>query len=100
MARSGGESTCPVAEAACTKKRFGHVGPGCEANQWSQMTNSFASALRTGRLAASKHCIGVSGGELGYLRTKFATNPLPSRGGYTPPGKTPLSYLNVPSAFS
>src|SRR3982750_3157364 len=48
----------PPADAACTKKRFGNVGPGIDACQLSNTTNSLARAVRTGScLALSKHFI-------------------------------------------
>ncbi len=38
----------PPLDAACMKNRFGQVGPGTEANQLSNSTNSCASWLTTG----------------------------------------------------
>src|ERR1700731_5274785 len=43
-----GLSSRPPDEPACTKKRFGQVGPGIDACQWSQTANSRAKAFRTG----------------------------------------------------
>ena len=42
---------------AWRKKRFGHVGPGTEANQWSQTTKLRASEVMTGTRSGSKHCM-------------------------------------------
>src|SRR6476620_368189 len=76
-------------DAACTKKRFGQVGPGIDANQASQTTNSPASLFNTGRLGGLKHCIGVLAGAPGNRYTKFETNPLLLTRGYSPLGRPP-----------
>ena len=44
-AASDGLSHRPPEVAQCAKNRFGHVGPGTEACQWSNTTNSLASAV-------------------------------------------------------
>ncbi len=51
-----GMSTWPLDVPACTKKRFGHVGPGTDACQWLQTTNSCTSVRQTGRAWSAKHC--------------------------------------------
>src|SRR2546428_7862369 len=52
-----GLSSSPAADAAWTKSRFGHVGPGMAENQWSQTANSRASAFMTGSWSGRKHRI-------------------------------------------
>jgi hypothetical protein len=46
-------SVWPPDVAAWVKKRFGHVGPGTEENQWSQTAYSCASAVSVGMFAES-----------------------------------------------
>jgi hypothetical protein len=48
-----GLSSRPAAEAACTKRRFGQVGPGIEENHRSQTANSRAGAVITGTSAVA-----------------------------------------------
>jgi hypothetical protein len=44
--------TFPFDVAQCAKNLFGHVGPGIDEYQWSQIANCCASALNTRRLDA------------------------------------------------
>ena len=51
------------------KYRLGSVGPGIEENQWSQTTNSRASAFNTGSWSGLKHFItSPAGREAALLR--------------------------------
>src|SRR5256885_1669060 len=50
-----GLSSSPPDDAAWTKKRLGHVGPGIDENQLSQRANSLASFVSTGSCVSAKH---------------------------------------------
>ena len=62
----------PADDAPCTKKRFGHVGPGNDENQKSQIANSRASALITG------NCDAVSRPLMMSARWLASGRPVPS----------------------
>ena len=61
VSQSPGLSSRPAAEAACTNRRFGQVGPGMELNQLSQTANSRASMFRMGNCSGMKTSMHLAG---------------------------------------
>src|ERR1700753_1215204 len=71
----------PPEDAAWTKKRLGHVGPGIEACQLSQTTNSLAKAFSTANCEGEKERITRLGSPAPPPFAKAAAKPLLSIAG-------------------